>query len=244
MEEWFYEGREQSLVKHKMLRDYVIKFALIVSKHWRSITYVDCFTGPWESQSDSYEDTSFAIALQQLRKARDARIKTDENLELRAIFVEHDPKAFAELQRFVAKVTDVEILPINERFEDSISQIIEFINSSKLESFPFIFIDPTGWTGFALDRIRPLLNLKNCDVLINFMTKDIIRFIENEDSYDSFHDLFGSGEFREELRGKEGEDRVDAAVFKYRDVVSKVGHFDYPGVSTVLNPKKIARTST
>lgn len=40
-----YRGREQTLVKHFILRQYLKRFAHIVGSHWDSITYVDCFAG-------------------------------------------------------------------------------------------------------------------------------------------------------------------------------------------------------
>ena len=66
-----YEGREQTLVKHFILKKYLERFAHIIGYYWDSITYVDCFSGPWQSQSKEYSDTSFAIAIEQLRQARD-----------------------------------------------------------------------------------------------------------------------------------------------------------------------------
>ena len=63
-----YEGREQSLVKHLILRRYLRRFAFIIGSHWSSITYVDCFSGPWRSRSDQFADTSFGIAIHELRR--------------------------------------------------------------------------------------------------------------------------------------------------------------------------------
>ena len=64
-----YAGREQSQVKHYILQHYLERFAHIIGSKWTTITYVDCFSGPWESQTKDHSDTSFAIALQELRKA-------------------------------------------------------------------------------------------------------------------------------------------------------------------------------
>lgn len=65
-----YLGREQTLVKHLILRKYLERFAHIVGTHWEVITYVDCFSGPWNVRSKQLKDSSFAIALEELRKAR------------------------------------------------------------------------------------------------------------------------------------------------------------------------------
>jgi hypothetical protein len=57
-----YAGREQTQVKHFVLQKYLERFAHIIGFRWRAITYVDCFSGPWNVGSDELEDSSFAIA--------------------------------------------------------------------------------------------------------------------------------------------------------------------------------------
>ena len=66
-----YIGREQTLIKHFILRKYLEPFAYIIGSSWDTITYVDCFAGPWNVRSGQLEDSSFHIALAQLRKARE-----------------------------------------------------------------------------------------------------------------------------------------------------------------------------
>lgn len=237
MDDYLYEGREQSLVKHLILKRYLLRFALIIGRHWPSITYVDCFSGPWKSKSESFEDTSFAIAISQLREARDElKERFAVDLKLRAFFIERDPDAFNQLQTFVEEIDDVEIATRNAELENSIDEIREFVGHTK--TFPFIFIDPKGWSGFALDVIRPLLELTPSELLINFMTQHIVRFIDNTASQESFEHLFGSSTFRDRLSGTGQEDRVDAAVFEYRDAVAAAGKFTHPGISGILNPVK------
>jgi hypothetical protein len=67
-----YVGREQTLVKHFILRHYLERFAHIVGTHWDTITYVDCFSGPWNVRSEELKDSSFSLALDELRKARES----------------------------------------------------------------------------------------------------------------------------------------------------------------------------
>ena len=47
-----YVGREQTLVKHFILRKYLSRFAPSVLSNWNSISYVDCFSGPWNAHTD------------------------------------------------------------------------------------------------------------------------------------------------------------------------------------------------
>jgi three-Cys-motif partner protein len=43
-----YDGREQSLVKHFILEKYLQRFAHIIGSWANTITYIDCFSGPWK----------------------------------------------------------------------------------------------------------------------------------------------------------------------------------------------------
>lgn len=231
-----YEGREQSLVKHRILQRYLLRFSLIIGRFRPSITYVDCFAGPWKSNSESLEDTSFAIAISQLRAAKTRLAEDGIDLNLRAFFIERNREAYRQLESFAATIDDVEIETRNAELEDSVDDICRFVG--RTPTFPFIFIDPTGWSGFALDVIRPLLELSPCELLINFMTQHILRFTNDTASRESFSRLFGSPTFQEQLAGTERENRVDAAVFQYRDIVAAAGGFEYSGISGILNPIK------
>ena len=80
--------------------------------------------------------------------------------------------------------------PLRGYFEESIPNIKEFIG----RSFSLVFIDPTGWTGFGLRQIEPILRHAPGKSSVNLMFDYINRFLENP-SDDlvafSFNDLFG-----------------------------------------------------
>jgi len=239
-DEQLYEGREQSLVKHMMLRRYLQRFAFIIGARWNSITYVDCFSGPWNSRSDDFADTSFGIAINELRNARDALRETQgRQIQLRCFFLEKSKSAYAQLREFVDTIDDVEIQTRNAVLEDSVDEIVEFAQREGPQSFPFVFIDPTGWTGFALDVIQPLLALNPGEVLIIFMTGHVRRFIDAPDTetQQSFERLFGSVDFRANMSGLERSDRDDAAVFQYMRNVKTAGGFGYASPAVVLQPE-------
>ena len=63
------------------------------------------------------------------------------------------------------------------KFEDAVREIQAFIGVS----FPLIFIDPTGWTGYPFDKLEPLFFGSKCEVLINFMYDFVNRFAYSED---------------------------------------------------------------
>ena len=95
-----YEGREQTLVKHFILQKYLERFAHIVGNHYAALTYVDCFSGPWNARSERFEDSSFAIALNQLRNARDSHARRGRFVQLRCFFLEKDLTAYTKLKHF------------------------------------------------------------------------------------------------------------------------------------------------
>jgi len=236
-----YTGREQTLVKHFILRKYLERFAYKVGSHWDVLTYVDCFSGPWNARSEVFEDSSFAIALKQLRNARDTLAESrGRQVRLRCFFLEKNRMAYVQLKEFTNNVTDVEIETKNATLEESIHDITDFVRRGGTKAFPFIFIDPTGWTGFGMEMITPLLRLNPSEVLINFMTGHIRRFLDSpqEETQDSFKKLFGSDNFLEKIEGMAQQNREDAAVQEYTRNAKTVGGFDFGCSAIVLHPEK------
>lgn len=229
-----YEGREQTRVKHEILRRYLEQFAQIVGFNWPSITYVDGFSGPWQHRSDDFHDTSFAIALNELRRAR----VTHANLILRCVFVEKNKVAYQTLRQYCQGIDDdVEIQTFNSEFEKVIPEVIEFIRRGR-DTFPFVLIDPTGYSGFSMSVIEPLLQLKPGEVLINFMLEFIRRSIEQVELRECYRRLFGTDDYFHELKGLSGIDRDDAISEKYCEALAKRGRYAFVQRATVLHPDK------
>ena len=234
-----YFRREQSQIKHVVLENYLERFAIIVGKWSDGILYVDGFSGPWNSVSSDFRDSSFAVALNQLRSARDAVKRTfGRELRIKCIFLERDPEAYAQLDAYSRQQVDAEIITLNRDFEAAVPDIVRIIQSYQPGFFPFILIDPTGWSGFSMQTIAPLLRIKPCEVLINFMTSFIMRFIEDErESIDtSFRRLFGDDSYKQRVEGRVGRAREDAMVSAYADRIATVGGFSFVSSTVVLHP--------
>lgn len=236
-----YVRREQSRIKHVVLEKYLERFAIIVGSWAEGIVYVDGFSGPWNSVSEDFKDSSFAIALQQLRSARETvRQIFGKNLQIKCVFLEKDPQAFAQLNAFAKSQTDVEILALNRDFEEAVPDLTRMLGDLPRGFFPFILIDPTGWKGFSMDVIAPLLRIEPSEVLINFMTSFIQRFIadEREGLEASFHRLFGDDSYKAKIEGLEGRQREDVLVSAYADRIGQVGGFPFVPYTFVLKPTK------
>lgn len=224
MQQELYRGREQTLVKHTLLRNYLAGFGHVIGQTYGSVTYVDCFSGPWMASSEELEDTSFFIALEELKKARSTLLEMGRSLRIRCFFIESDSDAYSRLEEFAEKAREpgIEIETRRKRFEETIPEIIEFTKRDST-SFPFIFIDPTGWKSVAIQTIRPLLEIQPGEVLVNLMTSYLHRFAKQTK-------LFS----KERLQGLSGIDLDDEMVAQYSEALAKYGGYNYVVAAIIL----------
>lgn len=231
----WYEGREQTFIKHFVLEHYLQKLAYKLGWSGGTLNYVDCFAGPWKHASEELEDTSPFIAIGELCKARDnLRQMGRPPLNIRCLFIEKDRNAWSLLNEKLREVRDVEIQALNGEFEDHVDTILDFVG----RNFTFFFIDPTGWAGYPLDVITPLLQHEPCEILINFMTQFIGRFVDEDgaDYTEGFHRLFGTEGYRDQWSKLEGLDREDKIIQTYGERVKVAGRFKYVAHTIVLDP--------
>ena len=151
----FYRGREQTYLKHFFLEKYLERVAWNILSFRDEFVYVDGFSGPWKSEDEALEDTSFMIALNQLRKVRQGLKERGRNVRMRCFFNDNHESAYRDLANAVSAVDDIEIKALCRDFEDVVPEIVDYVGSS----FSLTFIDPTGWTGFGLQKIGSLLAL-------------------------------------------------------------------------------------
>jgi three-Cys-motif partner protein len=222
-----YVGREQTEAKHFILRRYLQALAFKVLT-FQDITYVDGFSGPWETKTIDFSDSSFMIAISVLKDAqKQYRDRTGTRRKIRCFFSESDQDAFRQLEQAVAHFHNpaegFEIQTYCGKFEDAVDAIQQFIGSS----FPLIFIDPTGWTGYPFDKIKPLFNRTRCEVLINFMYAFVQRFVysDDQDTINSLNPILGGPGWRDRLDAS--LDRGPASEKLFRETLKAVGNFDF-----------------
>jgi three-Cys-motif partner protein len=235
----WYKGREQTYIKHVVLRRYLQKLAYKRGWHGGTINYVDCFAGPWQHATEGLEDTSPFIAIKELREAREElRRRSRPPLGIRCLFIEKHRKSWELLDSKLRAIEDVEIETIHGDFEVHVQIIRQFASGGGARPFTFFFIDPTGWTGYSLDTVTPLLRHQPGEVLINFMTRFITRFVDSDRPEDagSFNRLFGSAKYRDHWRNLSGLDREDEIVRAYAERVREAGKFSFVASSVVLDP--------
>jgi len=233
-----YSGREQTKAKHFILKRYLQALAFKVLR-FSDITYVDGFSGPWETQTEDFIDSSFMIAINVLKDAQQKiQTQTRRRPKIRCFFSENNSQAYVKLTAAIGSFhrpqEDFEIKTYFGEFEDAVSEIQTFVG----RSFPLIFIDPTGWTGYSFNKINPLFNRPKCEVLINFMYDFINRAASMSDAKTiaSLDPILGGPHW--EARLNQDLPRGRAVEKLFRDNLAAAGGFDFV-VST-----KIDRSTT
>src|ERR1700704_6372235 len=104
-----YVGREQSYVKHVFLERYLETLVFKTASTYNHIVYVDGFAGPWQSANEQFEDTSFGIALNALRRAKASWKERQRYVKMSAFLVERDKAAHARLTQVLDRYPDISI---------------------------------------------------------------------------------------------------------------------------------------
>ena len=215
----YYRGREQTYLKHFFLERHLERVAYNIGSFHNDFVYVDGFSGPWKSGDEALDDTSFMIAIQKLRQVREGLAKVGRTPKIRCLFIEKDPGSYRALEAAVRHITDIQVETLNGEFEHSIPQVLKFVG----KAFSLVFIDPTGWTGFGLKQITPILQHRPGEVLVNFMFDYINRFLDDPrpDIAASFTELFGGPGWETAVRT--AVRREDAIVDLYRERMRAAG---------------------
>lgn len=235
-----YERREQTRAKHFLLRGYLQRLAFKVL-WFTDVTYVDGFSGPWKSNTADYSDTSFKIAIDVLKDAQKVIFEQrGVRRTVRCFFSETDPESFRQLEAAVRPFHNpaegFEVKTFNGPFVGAVPEVQAFIG----RSFPLIFIDPTGWTGYPFEKIKPLFSRPKVEVLINFMYDHVNRFVASEDPeiIALFDEILGGPGWRERL---DPDLKRGPAVEKlFRQTLKAVGGFDFV-VSTKIDKSTVDR---
>ena len=181
------------------------------------------------------------IAINVLKDAQ-AKIfaQTGRRPIIRCFFSEKDPEAYKQLTAAIAPFNKpeegFEIMTYCGEFEDAVPAIKAFVG----DFFPLIFIDPTGWTGYAFERIKSLFVRSRCEVLINFMYDFINRAASMSDpkTIASLNPIRGGPNWEQRLDPSLPRGRAVEKLF--RDTLREVGGFEFV-VSTKIDRATVDR---
>jgi three-Cys-motif partner protein len=234
-----YKGREQTYIKHTLLKTYLERLFMIIGQHEKIICYVDCFAGPWQDDSNELKDTSISISLDIMQKCRDGLQKFRKEVRFRALYIEKDEKAFDKLESFLNQQTldGIETYALKGEFINLRSDILHWCGE---RDFTFFFIDPKGWKqAVEIPTLRPLLERHHSEFLINFMYDFLLRTHTQELFSEDIKAIFGEVP---DTKGMMPKEREKFLLRKYRTHLKNV----QPGVGdkarsacvAVLHPVK------
>lgn len=186
---WIY--KEHTKVKHKILEKYLKTWINVLSTCYRKVCFFDCFAG-----RGKYKDGQEGSPIIALRVASELKSKKTEIGEIELTFIEKDEKNYENLIQVIScelkqnqdKYTGIKVRdPINDDFVNVIPSLIQ-----DYKNFPpsFFFIDPLGFR-IPFKVVKDILSIPKTEVFINFMIRDVNRFLSNEGHQNSLEELFG-----------------------------------------------------
>lgn len=212
-----YEGREQALVKHALLKSYLEKLVLIIGMGAKKarraeICFVDCFAGPWGTLNDDLEGTSISLSLKTLAACKETLARLGVDVTMRALYIEKDKSAFERLSAFLRSKAPPKVSQacLHGDFVDLREDILKWCGT---EAFTFFFVDPKGWKDIGIEIMRPLLQRPRSEFLINFAYNFINRTASMTAWQDAMVKLLGSSV---NLDGLQSTEREEALVNAYR----------------------------
>ncbi|AKB23575.1 hypothetical protein MSMTP_0106 [Methanosarcina sp. MTP4] len=203
LDKWIYKKHTE--IKHEILSKYLGTWIRILGSRYKAVNYFDCFAGRGEYAEG--EKGSPIIALDTAKIVKEDFSYLDK---INCYFVEKNKNNYENL---VKKIAD-NMEEHKDDYEGMIStQIIndEFINiapdftqiSSSTPSF--FFIDPFGWSGIPFKAIKDILKVKRTEVFLNFMVRDMNRFLTNSNHKISIDDFFGIENVEEIIKNRDSE---------------------------------------
>jgi three-Cys-motif partner protein len=190
-----------SRVKHRILKDYLVRWSRILGSSHLRLGYVDCFAGGglFKDETGKLLPGSPIVALQLAKEFCNSQPGHEMLLE----FVEENRKAADRLRAALALEGP---LPRNVKYDvkeadaqRSVEDLIDFVRSSGPGSriIPtFFFVDPYGHP-ITIPTIRDLLSLGQTEIFVNLMWFQISRNLNNPKMQDHIDRLFGHSTWRD-----------------------------------------------
>jgi three-Cys-motif partner protein len=239
-----YAGREQSYVKHVFLERYLERLVHKTASAYSHIVFVDGFAGPWQSANERFEDTSFGIALNALRRAKASWKERGRNVKVSAFLIERDAEAYKKLAQVPPKYPDIEVKTYSADFLTIMPDILIDIPAT---AFAFFLIDPKGWL-IPLNTLAPMLARLKSEVIFNFMFDFINRAASMKDPVvmTGLNELIPLGDWRSTLdrmeRARSGDvtsdERKMILVEAFASNLRQLGKYEYVAETTILRPLK------
>jgi len=157
---FFSSKRLTSELKHSILKQYLIKYSIILGSKVSTIYYVDGFAGPG-MYGRGEEGSPLLIA----KIAKDFNENPRRPFTLKCINVEAEPKFHKDLEKYTRPFQPNPIeVNLPGEFTKHLSEILERVGNNPT----FFFIDPWGTKGIAFENLIPIFNRPYTEILITF----------------------------------------------------------------------------
>ena len=211
--------------KHHILRYYLDEWFPILGHVYRSLRYIDGFSGPGEYQGG--EPGSPLVALRAVREHKHFNGFAQAGKSIEFLFVDKDSEFCRRLLTKIRSSRWPRAFRIDVRqreFEDAMSELIEDVNAGRKWMLPtLIFVDPFGPAGFPMDLMAKLASFKRVEVLVNLNYSRFVQWILPDTSKHITADrLYGGPRWRPALCLR-GRDRADFLVNEYEAALREVG---------------------
>ena len=200
--------------KHQILEEYLNAWFPILSRWDKRIVYLDGFAGPGKYSKG--EDGSPVISINTILN----HPMFKNTIEVIFLFIDKDKsrsKILTETlsEKFTSLPSNIKYEITTDNFSSSVKSILDSLEKDDLSLAPtFAFIDPFGYSDFPMDLVTRLLNHKKCEVLINFMSRDINRF-RDKSHEKPLDNLFGTPEWKKANSIKNTSTRIDTLLKIY-----------------------------
>lgn len=239
LEKWEYKEHIQA--KHAILDKYVGGWLNILGKTY-NLNIFDCFAG-----RGMYADGSEGSPLIIIKKLAAIRQKMHRPNIASCILIEKNKNNFENLQSCVT--TEIESHPemyngwlkvecINDDFSNVAQTIIAKYRDNLAPSF--FFIDPFGFGGIPFNILKDILAINKSELLINFMVRDVNRFVESTHHQISIEELFGTLDVKKQISTQyPGVSREKALLELYRKQLHTQANLSYSLPFKVNDDEKI-----
>jgi len=111
-------------------------------------------------------------------------------------------------------------------FNDHVTQVFKDLEEQKKRLAPTLaFVDPFGYSHTPFTTIARLMSYQKCEVLINFMFEEVVRFLSLANQAQHFDALFGTSEWREALDLSTPDERLKFIHDLYLKQLRKVAKY-------------------
>lgn len=231
-----WETEPHTETKHFILKRYLEAWLPIMSQTNSRIIFIDGFAGPGEYIGG--EEGSPLIALKSV---------LEHKLELKSefifLFIEKDKSRCDNLREVISKL---EIPPKAKiklnvecgEFKKIITDLLDNLEKENKHLAPtFMFVDPFGFSGVPLEQIKRFMKNKKCEILITFMSEDLIRWCKLPQNKGNINELFGTEEWQKIINNQRlsSKEKLFSLYNLYSNQLKKIGEIKFVRSFEMIN---------